>query len=410
MKHNIQLMHANHQQQIIEMMREIGSDEGGIALMAPKAQSLLIRVENVNLKAANIIKQEMLARGGDASVHRDVSLLTKDFSTVLLLGTRRQFRDFVRKCRNQPFGLKAIGFELAHLLQTEERSWRRPVRTIACRERNLEIGRKTLIMGILNVTPDSFSDGGQYNQLEYAIARAKEMVAEGADLLDIGGESTRPGAEKVSLEVELERVIPIVKALKTEVSVPISIDTYKAQVARQALDHGAHLINDVTGLHGDPKMAEVVAEYRCPIILMHNRLTEQWHAGSVDQYEHLQSEVIRDLRTSITLAQQAGIDDELIMLDPGIGFAKTHEQNLQCLASLRSLVDLGYPIVLGTSRKRVIRHTIGAEADDCIEGTAATVALGISQGCQIMRVHDIKEMKRVAMMSDAILQTKNDVK
>lgn len=396
MKHNIQFMHVNHPQQIVELMRDIGSDEGGIALMAPKGQTLLIRLENVGLKAANLIKQEMLARGGDAAVHRDVSMLTIESSTVLLLGTRRQLRDFCRKCRNQPFGLKKLGAELEAALYTEELTWRRPARQMTCRERQLTFGDRTLIMGILNVTPDSFSDGGQFISRETAVSRAMQMIDEGADIIDVGGESTRPGATKVTLEEELDRVIPIVEALVSAVSVPISIDTYKAEVARRCLELGAHIINDVSGLRADPLMAQVVAQYRCPIVIMHNR-TEA-------VYEHIQSDVIRELRESIALAHQAGIEDGQIILDPGIGFAKTQEQNLQLLKSLRALVDLGYPVLLGTSRKRVVRNTIAAEADDCIEGTAATVALGISQGCQIMRVHDVKAMKRVALMSDAIVK------
>jgi dihydropteroate synthase len=352
-------------------------------------------VEQVNLKAANIIKQEMLARGGDAAVHRDVSLLTKDFSTVLLIGTRRQLRDFVRKCRSQPFGLKALSAELEAVLQAEESTWRKAKRDLQCREHTLQLGERTLIMGILNTTPDSFSDGGQFVDAESAVARARQMIEEGADIIDIGGESTRPGAERVPLEEELRRVLPIIKVIKAELNIPISIDTYKAEVARQALILGAHIINDVSGLTADPEMASVAAEFQCPVIIMH-------HQDCIDT-EHLQSQMIRDLRTSIERAREAGVDDQQIILDPGIGFGKTHEQNLQVLGSLRTFVDLGYPVLLGTSRKRVIRHTIDADIDDCVEGTAASVSLGIAQGCQIMRVHDVKEMKRVAVMSDAMI-------
>jgi dihydropteroate synthase len=395
MKHNIQLMHAANPEQIVSIMREIGSDEGGIALMAPKGQSLLVRLEQVNLKAANIIKQEMLSRGGDAAVHRDVSMLTKDFSTVLLVGTRRQLREFVRKCRNQPFGLKTLGAELEYVLHVEEKTWRKPVRILICRDKTLTIGERTLIMGILNVTPDSFSDGGQFVTAETALARARQMVDEGADLIDIGGESTRPGADKVDLEEELRRVVPIVKALHEAIDVPISVDTYKAEVARQALEAGANMINDVSGLRADARMAEVIAAYGCPVVLMHNR--EQAN------YEHLLSDVIRDLRESIALAHSAGVEDGQIILDPGIGFAKSHNDNIELLGSLQSIVDLGYPVLLGTSRKRVVRHTIGADVEDCVEGTAATIAFGIAQGCQMMRVHDIRAMKRVAMMSDAMM-------
>ncbi len=269
-------------------------------------------------------------------------------------------------------------------------------RTLRCKEYELELGQRTLIMGILNVTPDSFSDGGEYITEETAIQRAKQMVDEGADIIDIGGESTRPGSEKVSLEVEIGRVIPIVHALKDAVKVPISVDTYKAEVARQALEAGAHIINDVWRLMADPDMAAVAASYDVPVILMHNRT----HMD----YGYLLEDIIKDLQQSVRLAVRSGVPEEQIVLDPGIGFAKTYEQNLWLMSRLHSLVELGYPLLLGTSRKSMIRGTLGLPTADLLEGTAATVALGIAQGCDIVRVHDVKAMKRVAVMTDAIVR------
>jgi dihydropteroate synthase len=257
-------------------------------------------------------------------------------------------------------------------------------------------GDRTVIMGILNVTPDSFSDGGQYADVPAAVARAREMVEQGADIIDVGGESTRPGAENVSLQEELRRVLPVIEALAAEVDVPLSIDTYKAEVARQALLRGAHIVNDVWGLQADDEMAAVVATFGCPVVLTHNRLDPH--------YADWPTDVLTDLQTSIAAAHAAGIRDAQIWLDPGIGFAKTYEQNLQLLGDLRPLVGLGYPVLLGTSRKRVVRETIRAAAEDCLEATAATVAFGIAQGCRVVRVHDIKEMKRVAVMSDAMVR------
>jgi dihydropteroate synthase len=266
-----------------------------------------------------------------------------------------------------------------------------------CRGKTIPIGTRTLIMGILNVTPDSFSDGGSYLSTEMAIERAKLMVAEGADIIDIGGESTRPGAEIVTVEEELKRVIPLIEALQAAIDVPISIDTYKADVARRALDAGAHLINDVWGLRKEPEKAVLAAEYGCPIILMHNRKDAS--------YRHFLTDVIKDMKQSIDLAQKSGIRQEQIVLDPGIGFAKSYEQNIFLMKHLKEIVELGYPVVLGTSRKSMIQNTLQLPANDIVEGTAATVALGIMQGCQIMRVHDIKEMKRVAVMTDTILRS-----
>jgi dihydropteroate synthase len=268
--------------------------------------------------------------------------------------------------------------------------------TLQCYNQTLQLGAKTLIMGILNVTPDSFSDGGDFISVDKAVERAKQMAAEGADILDIGGESTRPGAEKVNLAEELRRVIPVVKAIRAAVQLPISVDTYKAEVARQALEAGAHIINDVWSLRGDAGMAEVIVQYRCPIILMHNR--------KLTNYDDFITNVVEDIKVNIQFAVDAGVNPAQIVIDPGIGFAKNYEQNLELMNHLDALVALGYPVLLGTSRKSMISKTLQLPAHNVIEGTAATVALGIAQGCQIVRVHDIEQMKRVALMTDAIIR------
>jgi dihydropteroate synthase len=259
----------------------------------------------------------------------------------------------------------------------------------------LDYGKKTLIMGILNITPDSFSDGGKYNRLESAVEHALEMVENGADLIDIGGESTRPGHEPVPLEVELERVIPVIEAVASKVNVPISIDTYKAEVARQAIKVGAHIINDVWGAKADPEMASVAADLQVPIILMHNR-------NNLD-YKVFFRDVVNDLYESISLVKNAGVKDEMIILDPGIGFAKDLALNIEMMRNLDKLVALGFPVLLGTSRKSMIGHVLDLPVNERLEGTAATVCFGIQKGCQIIRVHDVKEMSRVAKMMDALI-------
>lgn len=259
----------------------------------------------------------------------------------------------------------------------------------------LELGKRTLIMGILNVTPDSFSDGGQYDEIEAAVDRARQMAAEGADIIDIGGESTRPGHAPVALEEELLRIIPVIRAVSKAVRLPISVDTYKAEAARQALKAGAHMLNDVWGFKRDPELAAVAARFGCPVILMHNRKERN--------YGNYMADVQADLLESVRIAREAGVAAEQIMLDPGIGFAKTAADNLEIMGRLGEVVALGYPVLLGTSRKSFIRQTLQVEAHDAIEGTAATVALGIAQGCQIMRVHDVRAMRRVADMTDAIV-------
>ncbi|WP_240421471.1 dihydropteroate synthase [Paenibacillus periandrae] len=270
---------------------------------------------------------------------------------------------------------------------------------VDCRGIILDLRNRTAIMGILNVTPDSFSDGGLYVGVQAAVEQARRMVAAGADMIDIGGESTRPGSTIVTLEQELQRVIPVVEALiEAGITVPLSVDTYKAEVARQALAAGAHVLNDIWGLKREPEMAQLAAEYGCPIVIMHNR--------NEAVYDDYIPEVIDDLLQSIRLAHAAGIRDSQIILDPGIGFAKSYEHNLQLMNELHRIVAIGYPVLLGTSRKSMITRTLGLPANEVREGTAATVCMGIQQGCSIIRVHDVLEMKRAALMMDTMLNHK----
>lgn len=264
-----------------------------------------------------------------------------------------------------------------------------------CGEYVLDFSKKTYVMGILNVTPDSFSDGGHHNRIEQAITHAKQMVRDGADIIDIGGESTRPGAEKVPLDQELERVIPVIEALKSEVDVPLSIDTYKAETAYQAVKAGAHIINDVWGAKFDPDMPSVMAETDVPVILMHNRFDTN--------YQEFMPDVIADLEHSIAIAVKAGVNPENIILDPGVGFVKTFKQNLETIRRLNEIAELGYPVLLGTSRKSMIGKALDLPVEERVEGTGATVCLGIERGCSIVRVHDVKEISRMAKMMDIML-------
>lgn len=259
----------------------------------------------------------------------------------------------------------------------------------------LYLDQRTHIMGILNATPDSFSDGGKFNQVDHAIDRVSQMIKEGADIIDIGGESTRPGAPKVELEEELERVLPVVEAISSRFSIPLSIDTYKAEVAKQAIAKGAHIINDVWGAKADPQMAQVAAQTNSPIILMHNR--------SDRNYGDFMADAKQDLQDSIRIVQQAGVKDRHIILDPGIGFAKSYSQNLMMMRNLNQLVEMGYPVLLGTSRKSMIGNTLQLPPEERVEGTVATVCLGIQLGCSIVRVHDVLAVSRAAKMMDAML-------
>ncbi|MFC4767863.1 dihydropteroate synthase [Effusibacillus consociatus] len=267
---------------------------------------------------------------------------------------------------------------------------------IQCGPYQLPIGKRTLVMGIVNVTPDSFFDGGRYFDIEAAVRHAQQLVEDGADILDIGGESTRPGHAAVDAEEEAMRVLPVIEELVKRVQVPISIDTYKASVAKAAVEAGAHIVNDVWGFKQDPDMARVCAQLDVPVILMHNR-TEPFASDVMNG-------VLRETRECVELAHAAGVKDEKIILDPGIGFGKTYEDNLLVLRNLADFCRLGYPVLLGTSRKSVIGNTLNLPVNERVEGTAATVSLGIAQGVHIVRVHDVKQMKRVAVMSDALVR------
>ncbi len=271
---------------------------------------------------------------------------------------------------------------------------------------NLDLSLKTYVMGILNITPDSFSDGGRHFDATAAVEQGVRMVDDGADIIDIGGESTRPGSEPVPLEEELRRTIPVIKALANKIAVPISIDTYKAEVARQALAAGASIVNDISGLRFDPDMPKVVAENQVPVIIMHIKgRPREMQKNPV--YEALIPEIIDYFRISIRLARKFGIPDELMILDPGIGFGKTFDHNLEILNNLEQLTVLQKPLLLGPSRKAFLGKILGdVPASDRLEGTAAAIAVSIMKGANIIRVHDVKEMARVAKVIDAIKREK----
>lgn len=369
----------------------IGSDPRGIASMAGKGLARAIKLEGVPLRVAHILKQEMLAAGGDAAVHRGVIVNAVEATDVLLLGTERQLGRVAQKLLAQPFGLKDVGHSLKALLarlQPPEK------RILNCRGKELPLGERTLIMGILNITPDSFSDGGKFFSQTEAVNHAYRLIEEGADILDIGGESTRPGHQMVSAEEEWARLEPILRVLVKEVQVPISIDTYKAEVAARALEAGAHIINDIWGLQKDPDMARVVGEYNVPVVVMHNQDGTDYH--------HLMGDIFSFLRRSIELAEEHGLKGDQIILDPGIGFGKTTEQNLEVMARLEEFKSLGYPVLLGTSRKSMIGNTLNLPVDERLEGTLATSVIGVAASVDILRVHDVKANKRAVMMADAI--------
>jgi len=262
--------------------------------------------------------------------------------------------------------------------------------------KNFDLNNQILIMGILNVTPDSFSDGGQFNNLDASLKQVEKMIADGADLVDLGGESTRPGHTQISDAEEIDRVVPMITAIRDRFDIPISIDTYKGAVGEAALKAGAHLVNDIWGFKYDPTLATVTAKYKVPCILMHNRDNQH--------YENLIAEIKTDLQASIDIALKAGIARDAIILDPGIGFGKDYAQNMETMHHLESLQSLGYPLLLGTSRKGFIGLTLDLPVTERVEGTVATTVIGIMKGVSIIRVHDVLENKRASQMTAGILK------
>ncbi|MBE3571436.1 MAG: dihydropteroate synthase [Moorella humiferrea] len=376
------------------LMADIGVEGRGIELMTPKALYYCLKLKDVPARAANILKQEMLARGGEAAMAAGVAGWSVERTDVLLFATARQLELLAAKLKEQYFGLNKLAVAIREALKAWEGQGE--IREIKCPRGPLIIGRRTLIMGILNVTPDSFSDGGRFYDPGAAVEHAHRLVEEGADIIDVGGESTRPGHRPVDAEEEWRRLEPVLKRLVAEIKVPISVDTYKAVTARRALDLGVDIINDIWGCRADAHMASVCGRYRAPVVIMHNQ------EGTT--YSDLMFDILSFLRTGIRLLEDNGVPPENIIVDPGIGFGKDLQQNLEVMGRLRELKVLGKPVLLGTSRKSMIGKVLDLPVDQRLEGTAATVALGISQGVDIVRVHDVRAMLRVARMTDAVVR------
>ncbi len=394
----MRVLHIETVRDAARELNRIGADEYSFDIMAPKTLGRTIQLEDVSCPAANILKQEMLSLGGDAAVARDVITGKAKTSSVLLMGTVKQLRNLAEKISRQPFGLAAISLRLAVLLDDLQSP---PDFIVDCRGHRLDLGSRTHIMGILNVTPDSFSDGGQFLDIRQATERARQMVEEGADIIDIGGESTRPGSLEITADEELARIMPVLEKIVPGLGVPVSVDTCKGTVARAALEAGAHLINDTSGLTHDPEMASVACRYGAPLVLMHMKGRPRDMQDN-PVYHDLISEIYASLGKSVDTARQAGIGKEHLIIDPGIGFGKTAQHNLEILRRLPEFASLGYPMLLGVSRKYFIGKTLDLPVADRLEGSLAAAAVAILHGAHILRVHDVQASVRVARMVDAI--------
>jgi len=380
------------------MLRKIGVDPYGIEAMMPKMTHLNILLEGIKCNIANIIKQEMLSIGGDAAVSRASVSCSVEKTDVIIMGTTKQIQRFSDKMSIQPLGLSNLSKAIKQLLSNISQD----LFVLRTFKREIVLGDRTQVMGILNVTPDSFSDGGLFNVPEDAIEYGLRLVEEGADIIDVGGESSRPGAEHVPVEEERSRVIPVIKGLADRVKIPISIDTTKAEVAREAIENGAEIINDISAMSFDVSMADVIADTGAAVILMHMRGNPQNMQKGDLFYKSLLGDIIEFLGDKMEKTELAGIDLENIMIDPGVGFGKTGEDSMRLLKYLSELKVLGRPIVTGVSRKSFIGKITDGGPLERMEGTAAAVTASIMNGTNVVRVHDVKAMKKVVAMADAI--------
>lgn len=383
---------ARSTQELEEEMVRLGADEHGVKSMVAAGLPRVVKLRGVPAAEARQLKAMMQSVGGDVAIASRVYFGEDSPTDALVLGTESAYSHLGVTARSSSLEM----LDIVDAIDSALRAFAASRGTTRCGNTVFEWGSRTYVMGIINTTPDSFSKDGLGNDVEAAVRQARQFVVDGADILDVGGESTRPGHTPVSVEEEIRRVVPVIEALRGEVNVPISIDTYKAEVAYRAVEAGAGIINDIWGLRADPQMVTVAVQMDVPVILMHNQ--------DGTQYDNLLDDVIDSLGQSIDMALGAGVKWENIIIDPGMGFGKTWRHNLAIMARLGDLRSLGRPILLGTSRKSTIGRVLDLPVDDRLEGTAATVAIGIQNGADIVRVHDVKQMVRVARMADAVVR------
>lgn len=408
MPHNARVLCLTTDSEIIDEMKRVEAVDAGIRHMLPKARYYLVKLENIPLPDALTIKEAFLSNGGEATLRKDAVQCVGETTDVLISGTRKQYQTVFQTLLEHGHDLPQLASEIEAAMRHYDSMPNVPHNNGNANSKLAPmfqaIGSRTLVMGILNVTPDSFSDGGRFIDADAAVMHGLRMVEDGADILDIGGETTRPGSEPVPADEEIRRVVPVIKELAGRTNIPISIDTNKAAVAQAALDAGALIVNDISAGLFDPDMPGFVASRRCPAILMHIKGTPQ-DMQINPEYKDLMGEICAFLRERIDVFVAAGADEKMLIVDPGIGFGKKIEHNLEIMRRLRELKSIGRPILMGTSRKSTIGKILGdLPVGERLEGTAATVAISIMNGADIVRVHDVKEMARVSKMTDAIVR------
>ncbi len=375
----------------------MGADPASWSIFAAKAEVLPIWIDKLSTAGANILKQTALACGGDCAVHSGTVGGRVRYTSAILFLNRRQLKNLTDRLLQQPNCVAALVPQLIAL----DNAFHQQEFRMSVGGRTFDLGSRTYVMGVLNVTPDSFYDGGRYLEPKNAVEQAVKLEQEGADFLDVGAESTRPGAKPVPAREQISRLRPVLKELRRKVKIPLSIDTTNAEVARMALDAGCHMVNDISGFGFDPGMAKLVAVTGVPCVVMHMRGTPRTMQKN-PRYRNLMQEIITRLKEAIDRAGQVGVKPEQIIVDPGIGFGKKLEHNLEILRRLTELRSLGRPILVGPSRKSFIAGVTGLEPQERLEGTLAAVVLAAQRGANIVRVHDVREAVRALRVVDAI--------
>src|SRR4030042_2490097 len=402
MGYKIRKLNLKTKKQGLEEFGKIGASLPGQHIMVNKIFPLALKVKDVDVRAANILKQEMLSRGGDVVTSYQSIIKSEGHANIIILGTEKAISSLIDKIKMQPFGLKELSGQLAEYITLGQSINTRKIIKIGPVDFNMD-REGALIMGILNITPDSFYDGGQYFKKGDAFKRAEEIIEQGAHIIDVGGMSTRPGSKPVSLDEELSRTIPVIEHVaKNSKKTPISIDTCRSEVAKRAIDAGAVIINDISGLSADNKMMELAFQSKSSIIIMHMQGNPE-NMQENPTYSDVVDEVYDYLCERALKAVEAGIKKEKIIVDPGIGFGKKVEHNLEILSRFSEFNEMGYPVLAGVSRKFFIGNLLGGlPAEERLEGSIAAAVYAFLSGASILRVHDIKETLRAIKIAKAI--------
>jgi dihydropteroate synthase len=391
MEYKIRQIFIDSKEEAEAEFKNIGSTAEGAKIMSEKFVNLAVRVDGVQNKAVNILKQEMLARNGDVAVSKNVLYSSAEKSDVIIFGSEKSIISLTDKIRLQPFGLGALSAELGVFLNNHQKNKSKNILKVA--NKDLGLVGETVIMGILNMTPDSFFDGGKYPKFNDACEQADKIANEGARIIDVGGMSTRPGSKPISVNEELERTIPIINYIKKNHDILISIDTFRSEIAENAIKEGADIVNDISSLTLDERMKLVVAQSGAGIILMHMKGTPE-NMQDKPAYDDVISEIYNYLATQVKVALNAGIKQENIIIDPGLGFGKTPEHNFKIIKKLSDFKSLGYPVLAGASRKSFTGLHLKLSPEDRLEGSLAAAVLCVLNGADILRVHDVKETIR----------------